>query len=185
MLEGLLFMQGDFGEDLLRAGALGPLSTEQSSALREALADPDAAAVAHSVVSELEQRVPGQTAALMRNLQASDPIAVQAAMSELGAEVPRTPTLQRLRAHASPSASTYVPGEIGTDCGVLVWVVAGAVLVVTVAAVGVGVLALASTVAVGSTKIAGENAIRRATGSTGRALEALLTAKAIEAFRGR
>jgi SdpC family antimicrobial peptide len=185
VLEGLLFMQGSFGEELLRSGALGPLSAEQSSALKKALAEPRAAAIARSVVSELEQRLPAQTAALMKSLRASDPIGVQAAMSELGAELPSTPTLQSLTAHAPATSLTYVPGEIGTDCGVLVWVVAGAVLVVTVAAVGVGVLALASTVAVGSTKVAGKNAIRRATGSTGQALEDLLTANAIDTFRAR
>lgn len=184
VLEGMLFVQGDFGNALLSAGALGPLSSEQRAALGVALGDPKASEIAHAVSTELQAQYPDHTKRLMDAIRAAEPIAVTKAMEVLGDDLLKTPTMVRVMHQVPPVDATYVPGEIGTDCGVLVWVAAGAVLVVTVAAVGLGVVALASYVAVGSTKVAGQNAFRRSTGPTAEAQEAQLTAAAIQVFHG-
>ena len=169
VLEGMLFVQGDFGNALLSAGALGPLSSEQRAALEVALSDPKASEIAHAVSTELQAQYPDHTKRLMDAIRAAEPIAVTKAMEVLGDDLLKTPTMERVMHQVSP---------------VDVWVVAGAVLVVTVAAVGLGVVALASYVAVGSTKVAGQNAIRRSSGPTAEAQEAQLTAAAIQVFHG-
>ncbi|MCC8907434.1 hypothetical protein [Curtobacterium sp. GD1] len=182
VLEGVLFVQGDFGRALLRSGALGPLSHEQRAAVDVAMSDPGARQVARRASAELQARSPQSVKSLMSALDRKDPIAFDAAMTKVGEELLRTRTMSEMSSEVP--ASTYVPGEDKEGRAVLVVVVAGAVLVVAVVAVGIGVLALASTVAVGSTKVAGQNAFRRASGSNARAQSDALAAAAIRVHAG-
>lgn len=185
VLEGLLFLQGAFGRELIKSGALGPLSTAQEAALEAAMTAPDARRIARNVSREVQARSPLLVRSLIDALDDRDPIAAQAAMGKISHDFLTTPTMKRVTAELpAEGAGTYVPGEDREGRAVLVVVVAGAVLVITVAAVGVGVLALVSTVAVGSTKVAGQNVVRKSSGATARAQSAELTATAIRVFNG-
>ena len=185
VLEGLLFLQGDFGRELVKSGALGPLSNAQEAALEQAMNDGEARRLARDVSKEVQARSPLVVRSLVDALGSGDPMATDAAMNKLSKEFLDTPTMKRVSDELPAGPETYVPGEDREGRALLVVVVAGAVLVITVAAVGVGVLAAVSTVAIGSTKVAGKNAIRKSSGPAARAQAAELTASAIRVFHGR
>lgn len=186
VLKGVLFLQGPFGHEVIRSGALGPLSRAQHAALEGAISSSDARGVAEAALPELTAAAPDVVHELMQALRGGNPVRTSAALKEVNEALLATPTMQRAStASSGEGGEGYVPGEDREGRAVLVVVVAGAVLVITVAAVGVGVVALVSTVAVGSTKVAGKNAVRKATGATARVQEAELTAAAIRVFHDR
>jgi hypothetical protein len=156
LIEGVVFLQGDLGQSLIDNGALGDISSAEKTKVEELLADDNAKQLAAESTQQLLDERPELATDLDTALDGGDPVAVSSALRNVVEDAVDTPAAKAATAAVQESEQTYVPGEVGPDC--LFNVAVGGYLVIAVAAVGVGVVALASVALVGDVYVAGENA---------------------------
>ncbi len=156
LIEGVVFLQGDLGQSLIDNGALGDISSAEKTKVEELLADDNAKQLAAESTQQLLDERPELATDLDTALDGGDPVAVSSALRNVVEDAVDTPAAKAATAAVQEAEQTYVPGEVGPDC--LFNVAVGGYLVIAVAAVGVGVVALASVALVGDVYVAGENA---------------------------
>lgn len=155
LFESLFFLQGgDRTRALLRDANVSALTDDEVDAVLRAVSTPEAQATVRDIEDELLSENAQYFVQLGSLISSRDPVALQHGLSSAYEEMLRTPTMGNAVASLE-AESTYVPGEIGTDCGVAVVVALGAVIAVTaVAAVN---YALAANIALGFNVAAGTN----------------------------
>jgi hypothetical protein len=156
LIEGVVFLQGNLGQSLIDNGALGDISSAEKTKVEELLADDNAKQLAAESTQQLLDERPELATDLDTALDGGDPVAVSSALRNVVEDAVDTPAAKAATAAVQEAEQTYVPGEVGPDC--LFNVAVGGYLVIAVAAVGVGVVALASVALVGDVYVAGENA---------------------------
>lgn len=117
---------------------------------------PEAVARVRQIERELDARNPQYFSELGRTVASGDPALIRSALDASCTQMLSTPTMRDATA-ALRAEQSYVPGEIGTDCGVAVVVALGVAIAVTaVAAIN---YALAVNIALGYNVAAGTNKV--------------------------
>lgn len=156
LVEGVVFLQGELGRSLIENGALGDISSAEKTKVQELLSERSAERLAAEATKQLLDDRPVLASDLDAALRDGDPVRVSAALRSVAEGVVGTPAAKAAADALEDSGQTYVPGEVGPDC--LFNVAVGGYLVIAVAAVGIGVVALASVAVVGDVVVAGKNA---------------------------
>lgn len=153
VVDGLFFLQGPNVREILRSAGVSGYSDEEITALLDATNSDESKTIVAAVEQEITASDPDYFTRLGDVVVSGSPAAVQRALQSAYDAMLETPTMAAA-IEASDSVG-YVPGEIGTTCGVAVVVALGAVIAVT--AVAALNYALAANIAVGFNVAAGTN----------------------------
>lgn len=155
LFESLFFLQGgSHTRSLLKNAEISTLSSEEIDKLIAAATTSTSVATVRRIEHELTSSDPQYFAHLGSTVTAGNPVVVQTGLTKAYDEMLTTPTMAAAVKSAS-SDKTYVPGEIGTDCGTFVVVAAG--VVIAVVAIAVATYALGVNIALGYNVAAGQN----------------------------
>jgi SdpC family antimicrobial peptide len=134
VFEALFFLQGgDRTRSLLGDAAVSSLTRNEIDSVLRAVSTPESVAKVKQIENELTASNPEYFGDLGATVLSGDPVQVQRYLTSAYDEMLRTPTMTEA-VESLKSQETYVPGEVGTDCGIAVVVAVGAVLAVTAVA---------------------------------------------------
>lgn len=155
LFESLFFLQGGSRtRALLKEADVSSLTDAEVEAVLREVRTEESIARVRQIERELAADDPDYFSTLGALIGAGDPVEVQRGLTSAYNEMLRTPTMAAAVASLE-AEQTYVPGEIGTDCGVAAVVALGVALVVT--AVAALNYALAANIALGFNVAAGTN----------------------------
>lgn len=151
LFHGVYFLQGAVGKKIYSGTSVEELSNFNETIA--ALNAPKATSLADSVITELNSTHPGFLATWADQIQSGDPYKVSRALAEGSSLLAQTTTVK----NAVAASSTYVPGEVGTDC--FFNVVVGAVFVIAAGAFVIVVVAIVDAAALGANVVVAQNAV--------------------------
>lgn len=157
MFESLFFLQGGSRTvALLKNVGISSYTDDEIAEVLASVNTPESMRQVHRIETELLARNPNYFQSIGTAVKSKDPAALQLVLEESYSEMLATPTMKQATA-ALETEESYVPGEIGTDCGVAVVVALGVAIAVT--AVAVVNYGLAVNIAVGANVAAGVNKV--------------------------
>ncbi|WP_187977862.1 hypothetical protein [Mycetocola sp. JXN-3] len=135
LFRAVLFLQGPVVNELYDGTVVG--DSASFNAVSEAMNLPDTLKNSDKIIDEIQAKDPGVFVRFARDLSSGRPLIVERAIEQGREAVASTPTANQL---LRETKETYVPGEVGTDCGTVVVVGAFFVLAAGVFAVAGAVI---------------------------------------------
>lgn len=157
VFESLFFLQGGSRTvALLKNAGISSYTDAEIADVLASVNTPKSIELVHRIETELVARNSDYFRTLGSAVESKDPAVLQRALEESYSEMLATPAMKEATT-ALDTKKSYVPGEIGTDCGVAVVVALGVAIAVT--AVAVVNYGLAVNIALGANVAAGVNKV--------------------------
>jgi len=157
VFESLFFLQGGPRTvALLKNAGISSYSEDEIARVLASVNTPESIARVQQIETQVVKRNSHYFVTLGEAVQSKDPATLQRVLKRSYSEMLATPAMEEAIA-ALETEDSYVPGEIGTDCGVAVVVALGVAIAVT--AVAVVNYGLAVNIAVGANVAAGVNKV--------------------------
>ena len=151
LFHGVYFLQGAVGKKIYSGTSVEQLNNFNQTIA--ALNAPKATSLADSIIAELKSTHPGFMAKWAAQIQSGNPYKVSQALAEGSTLMARTTTVK----NAVAASTTYVPGQVGTDC--FFNVVVGAVFVIAAGAFVIVLVVGIEAAAVGYNVALAQNAV--------------------------
>ena len=135
LFRAAMFFQGPYAETMLNVSSFDGLDETTRQAMLEAGQQTEATDLVDQVVAEIDQNNPEFFSYFVESLDSGLPSMTNEALNVAWEEIENTGVFAASLEEAA-ATQTYVPGETGITCGVVVVVGAAAVIAITAIAVG-------------------------------------------------